>query len=90
MAVAAALGDLLQQRAADLEPHDAGEPATAPGKGQAVAAPDDGAVAPGEAAAGAAAARAGCGLVIEKDRAQRVDRPDVVAHSLQLSQFIPH
>ena len=89
-AVATALGEVLQQHAADLEPHDAGEPAAASGEGQAVVAPEDGAVAPGEAAAGAAAARAGRGLMIQQDRTQRVDRPSVVARPLQLGEFVPY
>ena len=72
--MALSLDGVLQQRAADLEPHDAGAATTAPG----------------EAAAAVAAARAGGGLVLEQHGPQRVDGPSVVARPLQLGEFIPH
>ncbi|MGH3700637.1 MAG: hypothetical protein ACRDRU_17610 [Pseudonocardiaceae bacterium] len=86
--MATALGGVLQQLDADLGPHEAGE-AAAPGNGDEVGAPDD-AVAPAKAPAAVAAARAGRGLMIQKDRAQRVDRPRGATEPLQLGQPLPH
>ena len=87
-AVSAALGGVLQQLDTDPGPHQAGE-AAAPGDGDEVEAPDD-AVAPGEAPAAVAAARAGSRLVVEQDRPERVDRPRGATAPFQLGEPLPH
>ncbi|MGH3818868.1 MAG: hypothetical protein ACRDRE_14140 [Pseudonocardiaceae bacterium] len=84
----AALGGVFQQFDADLGPHEAGEVA-APGDGDEVGVPDE-VVAPGEAAAAVAAARAGRGLMVEQDRAQGVDRPCGAPAPFQLGEPLPH
>ena len=87
-AVAAALGGVFQQFDADLGPHEAGESAVL-GDADEVVAPDD-AVAPAKAPAAVTAARAGNGLMIEKDRAQGIDRPRGTTEPLQLGEPLPH
>jgi hypothetical protein len=72
LAVAVGAGEQAQQVEADLVPHGAGE----------------GWAAPGDPAAGAAAARCG-GLVLGQDPSQCVDGAGVVTGSLQLGEIGP-